>query len=699
MKYVFALLLVVALSASAAPRESFPLREDGSVPLWTIAGPLPNGVVMDHGDRCVGFYQDFLEKDQGESTATPAEGDLIRFAEDESVTWKMVFSGASGLLDYNRLFDVTKDVPAVAYAFCWLTSDEEQDVVLKIRSNDGVRAWLNQDRVHDHHVGRTLESTEDSVPVTLKKGDNRLLVKVDQSGGGWGLLLRVVGSDGRAAAGVQAAISSTVPLNGKLVSASFSTTPLIRKTPDGERQVIIARITSGGVEGLTCRIDNKEWSEPHVVDMGDLPAGEHRIEISVPVITENSLAQITLQAGDATLTLPDVPLPAPRRWTVNLVQHVHTDIGYTRPQTEILPEHLRYIDYALDYCDLTDDYPDDAKFRWTCEITWAVQEYLKRRPAAQVERLKRRIAEGRIEVAAMFLNMSEIATESSLAASLMPIREIRERLGASVEIAMQNDVNGIGWCLVDYFEPIGVKYLMMGINKTHSILPFDRPTPFWWESPSGHRILAFRADHYHTGNMWRIHDGDAAIFEPGLLQYLDRLEKLDYPFDIASVQYSGYHTDNSPPAMKECGLIRDWNAKYAWPKLRSATASAFLKTIEEKHSDALPVHRQAWPDWWTDGFGSAARETAASRQTHVAMQTNETLLAMASLFGTELSPQVGERIRAVQDNLLFYDEHTFGASLRIRDPLAETTMVQWGEKASYVWDAVKEAALIREEAL
>ena len=47
--------------------------------------------------------------------------------------------------------------------------------------------------------------------------------------------------------------------------------------------------------------------------------------------------------------------------------------------------------------------------------------------AWEIERLKRRIAEGRIEVAAMFLNMSEIATEASLAASLQPLRELRQQ--------------------------------------------------------------------------------------------------------------------------------------------------------------------------------------------------------------------------------------------------------------------------------
>ncbi|MBI2422645.1 MAG: hypothetical protein HYV27_07430 [Candidatus Hydrogenedentes bacterium] len=703
MKHAPLWLLVTALFILALParatRQTFPLREDGSISLWTVTGPLPDVAAPGCSAQCGGFYTDYLAASAGERGATPAEGDGFALKDGRRFVWKTVFSGPTGLLDYNEIFAVTADDPAVAYAFCWVTSDKARDVLLKIRSNDGVRVWLNQTLVHENHTGRTIDAAEDLVPVTLQPGDNRLLVKVDQTGGGWGLLLRILGVDGQAAPGVGAAVSMTAPLNNALLGATFTATPFVRNTPEGERQVISGKITSGGVEKLVCQIENAAWPAPHVADLGKLSLGEHRVEIVLPPLAEKRALRVTLQAGDTRLVLPDFDLAPARRWTIDLVQHVHTDIGYTRPQTEILPEHLRYIDYALDYCDLTDNYPDEAKFRWTCETTWAVREYLRRRPAEQIARLKRRVAEGRIEIAGMFLNMSEIATESSLAASLQPIREIREKLGASVQIALQNDVNGIGWCLADYFESIGVKYLIMGINETRSVLPFERPTHFWWESPSGHRVLAYRADHYHTGNMLGIHLADMRSFKPGIETYLNRLEKLAYPFDIASIQYSGYHTDNSPPAMKECDLIREWNATYAWPKLRSATAGETMQAIEKKHGSDLPVLRQSWPDWWTDGFGSAARETAASRQTHAAMQTNETLLAMAALLGAPPSAGVGSRIQAVHENLNFYDEHTFGASESISDPLVENSMVQWGEKSSYVWSAVKDAGLVREEAL
>jgi hypothetical protein len=121
----------------------------------------------------------------------------------------------------------------------------------------------------------------------------------------------------------------------------------------------------------------------------------------------------------------------PRRWTVYLTQHTHTDIGYTRPQTEILPEHLRYIDYALDYCDLTDDLPEDARFRWTCETAWAVREHVRTRPAKQLERLRRRMAEGRIEVCGLLLNMSEIARSCPRCASCLPCGHSRTTSASS----------------------------------------------------------------------------------------------------------------------------------------------------------------------------------------------------------------------------------------------------------------------------
>lgn len=422
------------------------------------------------------------------------------------------------------------------------------------------------------------------------------------------------------------------------------------------------------------------------------------VPLNGPVPEGGSEVKVAIRVGGNHAEFGPFKIDPPRNWTVYLVQHTHTDIGYTRPQTEILPEHLRYIDYALDYCDLTDGYPEESRFRWTCETSWAVREYLKVRPARQVERLKKRVTEGRIEVCGLMLNMSEIAGESALAALLAPLRTIRSEFGVNVTTAMQDDVNGAGWCLPDYFDSIGLRYLTMGINQTRSILPFDKPTVFWWESPSGKRVLAYRADHYMTANFWGIEKGDAAKMSPGLEKYLLSLEDRKYPFDRVGVQFSGYFTDNSPPSTAACDVVKSWNETHTWPKLRLATARDFLAWVEKEKSGSVEVHRQAWPDWWTDGFGSAARETAAARETESSLHVTQGLLSMAIAMGAKLRPETPARAAAIRDNLLFYHEHTYGAAESISDPLAENSEVQWGEKASYVWSAVKDANQLREEA-
>jgi hypothetical protein len=394
-----------------------------------------------------------------------------------------------------------------------------------------------------------------------------------------------------------------------------------------------------------------------------------------------------------------IELSPVRRWQVNFVQHTHTDIGYTRPQTEILAEHLRFIDYALDYCDITDHYPEEAKFRWTCEASWAVDEFLKSRPEAQIRRLLSRVAEGRIEVTGMYFNFDELPDEQILAASLQPIRRFRDA-GISVRTAMQNDVNGIGWSLIDFFSDLGVKYLNMGTHGHRALIPFDKPTLFWWESPSGKRMLAYRAEHYMTGNtVFKIHAGDFNVFEDELLTYLTALEAKGYEYDLASIQHSGYLTDNSPPSMLACDMIREWNEKYSWPKLRTASATEFFEEMEASHGNSFEVIRGAWPDWWTDGFGASAREVAVTRVAQGDLIANTSGLTMAALQGSRLPEKIADRIEAVNSALLFYTEHTVGFHASVSDPFGRNTMEQRALKEAYAWEAGRRAKMLGEEAM
>jgi len=489
-------------------------------------------------------------------------------------------------------------------------------------------------------------------------------------------------------------VSFSLPAQQKLqapLRVEASQLPALYKSSEGLIQKIQLEVEyTGKSTGISLELNGKTRKEK-------LETGKNSFLMDIPVVDSPRQMELTLIYNKEKEAVKIDVLPV-RRWEMNFVQHTHTDIGYTRSQIEILAEQLRYIDYALDYCDATDDYPDHAKFRWTCETAWAVSEYLKNRPAEQIARLKKRVQEGRIELAAMYLNFDELPDEQTLAASLYPLAQFREA-GLKTEVAMQNDVNGIGWCFSEYFEDIGIKYINMGTHGHRALICFDKPTVFWWESPSGKKILTYRAEHYHYGNFMGIHTNDFAGFEKKVLAYLNDMEAKNYPFDILAIQHSGYHTDNSPPSTQSCEFMKLWNEKYEWPKLRTAVAGDFFKRVETDYADKIQTIRGAWPDWWTDGFGSGAREAAVSRTTHSNVIATGAALSFAKILGANLPRDINNQLSEINKALLFYDEHTFGFSESVRDPYGRETWEQRSVKQSYAWEAFRRSGMAGEVAM
>jgi hypothetical protein len=247
---------------------------------------------------------------------------------------------------------------------------------------------------------------------------------------------------------------------------------------------------------------------------------------------------------------------------------------------------------------------------------------------------------------------------------------------------------------------MGIKYLNMGTHGHRALICFDKPTMFWWESPSGKRLLTFRAEHYMTGNtVLEMQTGDLERFKNNLLNYLISLDAKHYPYNEMAIQHSGYLTDNSPPSTIASDLIKKWNDLFVWPQLSTATAETFFIDMGKDHGSEFPVIRGAWPDWWTDGFGASARETATTRLASSALIANEAGLSMASLLGVKLPDEINKNIDLTDNALLFYTEHTLGYSESVREPLSQPTMEQRALKESYAWEANRRVASIGEEAM
>ncbi|MYH81102.1 hypothetical protein F4009_00235 [Candidatus Poribacteria bacterium] len=105
--------------------------------------------------------------------ALPANGDINAM---------LVELGVTENADFN---DVT------SYALITLVSEEDvEGAMLGVSSDDSVKVWLNGEEIHNNPVNRGrggADSFQDSFAVNLVKGDNLLMIKVSERGGGWGM--------------------------------------------------------------------------------------------------------------------------------------------------------------------------------------------------------------------------------------------------------------------------------------------------------------------------------------------------------------------------------------------------------------------------------------------------------------------------------------------------------------------------------
>jgi alpha-galactosidase len=73
----------------------------------------------------------------------------------------------------------------VAYGYAEFDSPGERDTILRCGSDDGIRIWLNGQLVHSNEARRPYNPSSDAVPVRLRAGVNRILVKVDNARFSW----------------------------------------------------------------------------------------------------------------------------------------------------------------------------------------------------------------------------------------------------------------------------------------------------------------------------------------------------------------------------------------------------------------------------------------------------------------------------------------------------------------------------------
>ena len=166
-----------------------------------------------------------------------------------------------------------------------------------------------------------------------------------------------------------------------------------------------------------------------------------------------------------------------------------------------------------------------------------------------------------------------------------------------------------------------------------------------------------------------------------LPEHLAQLERKGYPYDIVQLQWC-VGSDNGPPDAALPDVVKNWNAKHAYPKMVIATTSELFRAFEERYAAKIPVVRGDFTPYWEDGASSTARETAINRTAAERLVQAETLWAM---FNPRHYPAA--EFADAWRNVILYDEHTWGAGNSISEPDKPNVKDSWKIHQDFALDA------------
>ena len=391
--------------------------------------------------------------------------------------------------------------------------------------------------------------------------------------------------------------------------------------------------------------------------------------------------------------------------TLYLIHHSHTDIGYTHDQPIVFDMHERFISQALMLAERYADRESAGAFRWTVENTYVLDRWLQHATTAEIERFQTMERAGRIEVTGMFANLTPLLDADQLIESLQLLRRLRRDFGFTITSAMNCDVNGENWPLVDLLLDAGIEGFTMAINTHFGGAPLDRPNPFFWQGPSGRSILTYSGWPYDQGwrfGIGRSHEEFETVWWP---RVAERLRAIDYALPVVMVQ--SYHPfgDNGSAFEGFVEWIDEWNAAGKTPHIQLATPRQWWSAVKQ-HADRLPTHRGDWTDFWNFGCGSSAREQTINRQSRVRLRAADAIAiagAKSEGRGANADPWLARSrelyLQEAWDNLIFWDEHTWGADIAVSRPDSDDTASQWNHKAHYAYQARSLSLLLQRDAL
>ena len=393
----------------------------------------------------------------------------------------------------------------------------------------------------------------------------------------------------------------------------------------------------------------------------------------------------------------EVTLKPVRQMEIFILPHSHNDIGYTALQADVVKKQNSNIETGLRLAKATADYPEGARFKWNVEVLWCVDNYLRAATPEQARRLhgRRQVRPDRPGRLLLQHPHGPLPPGGTAEPDALRHAALGARCGVPIESAMISDVPGLH---LEHRLRHGagrreILLLRAELLRPHGrhdegvaeqALLVERPR---WQDP---RALLVPLARLRPGPSHR-RRRSAGPLHPGLPGRAAR--PTSYPYDITYLRWN-VHGDNGSPDEKVADVVRDWNARYAWPRLTISTTATAFRAFERRYGDKLPEYSGDYTPYWEDGAASSALETALNRASAERLVQAETLWAIR-----DPGPFPAAAFQDAWRNILLYSEHTWGAHNSISQPDLPFVRDQWKVKQAFALDADNQSHALLAQAL
>ncbi len=340
--------------------------------------------------------------------------------------------------------------------------------------------------------------------------------------------------------------------------------------------------------------------------------------------------------------------------TLYVVEFCHADVGFDAPPHVMEQRNHDRTVAALDLMD------QRADFKWTIETTYQLDCFLERASTADVQRLKNRLAEGRMDFGANYTNLhSGNCGEEQFQRLALEARRAGEFLQHRPTAAFLNDVPGFTWAMPRVLAGSGIPYAVLGPNNSFGGKP-DIPLadrPFWWQGRDGSRTLTWISygsypEGYLDWGLTSLANANAQV--PARIA---EFENAGYPYDAVMVLRA---FDDTFPNNGMSILAQQWNNSHTSPKIKLATAREFFEHIQTTYGDVYPTYSGDASGNWDDVTSVTPASTSMVRRARASLAEVEALCMQARV---EIGRNYPDNpIRNAWKKSLVFDEHSGGGT-------------------------------------